>query len=351
MDTSDIDESFVPSPPSDSDAESSPPPLPVPTRGRADMLDTPRPLRAARFSAREGRWIQTSNCSRGIREPLPSWIRLVSWNVDFQTKNPKKRLMAALLYLQREVFRCQTATERPDPCCILLQEVSVGSFTMILTSEWVQRYFVVVPTSTDKWPASATYGTVTLVSRTVPVSNAFTIEFGNSSMMRNAIFVDVKLSVPAPPHTPRLSDGVVTVRVANTHLESLPQGAAARPTQLRLISEALQEYELRGGVVAGDMNAIGPSDATLAEDEGLMDAWQHGDDDEEGFTWGYQPREQPYPPARLDKVLFTTRGGFEVEEPERFGVGARTDYGDWISDHYGLMTTLHVVREDEEMEM
>ncbi|KAI6099776.1 Endonuclease/exonuclease/phosphatase [Pisolithus sp. B1] len=350
MDTSDIDESFVPSPPSDSDAESSPPPLPVPTRGRADTLDTPRTLHAARFSAREGRWIPTTNCSRGVREPLPTWIRLVSWNVDFQTKNAKKRLMAALLCLQREVFRCQTPNQRPNPCCILLQEVSVGAFTMILTNEWVQRYFVVVPTSTDQWPANATYGTVTLVSRTVPVSNAFTIEFGNSSMMRNAIFVDVKLGVPALPHAPRLSDGIVTVRIANTHLESLPRGAAARPMQLRLISEALQEYDLHAGVVAGDMNAIGPSDITIAEDVGLMDAWQHGDDDEEGFTWGYQPRER-YPPARLDKVLFTTRGGFEVEEPERFGVGARAESGDWISDHYGLMTTLHIVREDEGMEM
>lgn len=343
MDGSDIEESFIPSPPTDSDAESSPPPMPIPMRGRADV---PRPLRAARFSAREGRWIQTTNCARGIREPLPTRVRLVSWNVDFQTKGPKKRLMAALLHLQRQVLRCQTPAERPDPCCILLQEVCVGSFTMILTNEWVQRYFLVVPTSTDKWPAGATYGTVMLVSRTVPVSNAFTIEFSNSTMARNAIFVDLKLSVPAPPHSPRLSDGIVTVRVANTHLESLPRGAAARPMQLGLISEKLREYELRGGVVAGDMNAIGPSDMSIAEDVGLMDAWQHGDDEEEGYTWGYQPREQ-YPPGRLDKVLFTTRGGFAVEEPERFGIGAKTDYGDWISDHFGLATTLHVVREDE----
>ncbi|KAI6039904.1 Endonuclease/exonuclease/phosphatase [Pisolithus marmoratus] len=311
------------------------------------MFDTPRPLRAGRYSERERRWVQTSHCARGVREPLPSCLRLVSWNVDSQTKDPKKRLIAALVHLQREVFRCQTPAARPEPCCILLQEVSVGAFTMILTNDWVQRCFLVVPTSTDKWPAGARYGTVTLVSRTVPLSNAFTIDFGNSSMWRNAIFVDLKLNVPALPHTPRLSDGIVTVRIANTHLESLPMGEAARPMQLQLISEMLQEYDLRGGVVAGDMNAIGASDMTIVEDVGLIDAWERGDDDEEGFTWGYQPREQ-YPPARLDKVLFTTRGGLEVDEPKRFAVGARTDYGDWISDHFGLMTTLQVVRDGDE---
>ncbi|KAL4074909.1 Endonuclease/exonuclease/phosphatase [Scleroderma yunnanense] len=342
MDASDIDESFVPSPPSGSDTELSPPPLPVQVRGRVDMgRDVPRALRAVRYSSRKRRWMQTSNCANGIREPMPSWMRLVSWNVDFAAKNPKRRLIAALAYIQREVFRCMTPSERPEPCCILLQEVSISAFTMILTNEWVQRYFVVVPTSTDKWPYGATYGTVTLVSRTVPVSNAFTIDFGNSHMRRNALFVDVKLCVPVPPHMPRLSDGIVTVRIANTHLESLPVGEEARPLQLRLIAEALQEYELRGGVVAGDMNAIGESDVSLPEEVGLMDAWQHGDDDEEGYTWGYQPRSE-FPPGRLDKVLFTTRGGFEVETPERFGVEGRTESGEWISDHFGLMTTVHV---------
>lgn len=351
MDASDIDESFVPGPPSDSDTELSPAPLPVAVRGRPEMsLDVPRPLRAVRYSSHKRRWMQTSNCANGIREPMPSWMRLASWNVDFAAKNPKKRLVAALAYIQREVFGCRMPSERPDPCCILLQEVSVSAFTTILTNEWVQRYFVVVPSSTDKWPYSATYGTVTLVSRTVPVSNAFTIDFGNSQMRRNALFVDVKLCVPVSPHMPQLSDGIVTVRIANTHLESLPAGEQARPLQMRLIAESLQEYDLRGGVVAGDMNAIGPSDMTLPEECGLIDAWPNGDDDEAGLTWGYQPRNQ-YPPGRLDKVLFTTRGGFEVEVPERFGVGGRTESGEWISDHFGLKTTMYVQGQEDGMEV
>ncbi|KAF9238492.1 Endonuclease/exonuclease/phosphatase [Melanogaster broomeanus] len=309
------------------------------------MPDVPRPLRAVRYSAHNRRWAQTSHCAKGVKEPLPSSIRLVTWNVDFASKNPKKRLVGALTHIQHQVFGCKTPSERPEPCCILLQEVPIAAFTLILTNEWVQRCFIVVPSSTDKWPQGATYGTATLVARTVPVCGAFSIDFSNSRMQRNALFVDVKLAVPAPRVAPRLSDGIVTLRIANTHLESLPGGARARPEQLRIIAESLEEYDLRGGIVCGDMNAIGPSDSTIAEDVGLMDAWLGDDEEEQGYTWGYQPRCQ-FPPGRLDKILWMARGGLRVQEPERVGVGAKIATGDWISDHYGLVTNVHVVRQD-----
>lgn len=340
----DIDEPFIPSPPtelagSSSDTQQT---VPLPIRGRTNMLDIPRPLRAVRFSMHKKRWAQTSNCARGIKEPLPSSLRVLTWNIDFASRNPKKRLMAALEYIRQDVFKCKTTSERPEPSCILLQEVSAAAFTLILTNEWVQRSYLVAPSSTEKWPHGATYGSVTLVSRTVPVCGAFTIDFSNSDMGRNALFVDVKLAVPAPRHAPRLSDGIVQVRIANTHLESLPQGARARPEQLRLIAESLQEYDLHGGVVGGDMNAIGPSDVGIAEEVGLTDAWRGTDEDEAGFTWGYQPASQ-HPAARLDKLLWVARGGMEVEEPVRVGVGAKVG-NEWISDHYGLVTNVHVVR-------
>jgi len=52
-----------------------------------------------------------------------------------------------------------------------------------------------------------------------------------------------------------------------------------------VIAELLEEAGmLVGGVVCGDMNAIAPSDETLAEENGLMDAWKHerreGEDEE-----------------------------------------------------------------------
>ncbi|KAH7921037.1 hypothetical protein BV22DRAFT_1107402 [Leucogyrophana mollusca] len=345
MDLPSDDEPFVPSPPSDfyeSSSELSPPPLPVEIK-RPLAVDVPRPLRAVRYSSRKRRWAHTSNCAKGVREPLPSSLRLVSWNVDFMSQQPKKRLTAAISHIQHAVFECKTPSERPEPCCILLQEVDVSAFTAILNNEWIQRCFLVVPASTDHWPYKATYGNVTLVSRTLPVCGAFTIDFGNSDMRRNALFVDIKLSGPPPAdHAPT---GIVTIRIANTHLESLPIGARARPEQMKLIAEALEEDGIRGGVVAGDMNAIGPTDLTITQDVGLCDAWQGDEDDEEGYTWGYQPRCE-FPPGRLDKVLFTIRDGFEVEQPERIGIGEKIAHGKWISDHYGLVTSVHVEREE-----
>ncbi|KAH7915612.1 Endonuclease/exonuclease/phosphatase [Hygrophoropsis aurantiaca] len=249
---------------------------------------------------------------------------------------------AALRHIQQVVFECKTPSERPEPCCVLLQEVDVKVYTMILNHEWIQRCFLVVPSSTDHWPYRATYGNVTLISRTLPVCGAFTIDFGNSDMRRNALFVDIKLA--APPPADHVPSRIVTIRLANTHLESLPMGARARPVQMSLIAEMLEEDGIHGGVVAGDMNAIGPSDLTITQDVGLADAWQGDHDDEDGYTWGYQPRCK-FPPGRLDKVLFTIRDGFEVDQPERVGVGKKIG-GNWISDHYGLVTSVHVDREE-----
>ncbi|KAG2147562.1 Endonuclease/exonuclease/phosphatase [Suillus clintonianus] len=343
---SDFDEAFVPSPPSDfyeTEPDESPP-LPVRVRVRHEA-DAPIPLRAVRYSSRKKRWAQTSNCARGVREPLPSDIRLVTWNIDFAAADKKKRLLAALSHIQQHVLDCRTADERPDPCCILLQEVHASVFTQILNAEWVRRYFIVVPTSVDKWPDQAEYGNVTLVSRTIPVVNASTIVFSNSEMKRNAVFVDIKLSIPAHEDEPRLSGGIVTLRIANTHLESMPSGATARPRQLKLIAAALHGKGLFGGIVAGDMNAIGPTDEKIVEEAGLYDAWEGGDDDEESFTWGYQPAGR-FAPGRLDKVLSTGQEGFKVDEPERIGIDEAIGRGKWVSDHYGLVTRVHIVRED-----
>ncbi|KAG2146188.1 Endonuclease/exonuclease/phosphatase [Suillus bovinus] len=298
--------------------------------------DAQVPLRAVRYSSRKKRWAQTSNCARGVREPLPSTVRLVTWNLDFTASDKKKRLLAALSYIQQHVLDCRTTSERPEPCCIMLQEVHVSVFAEILNAEWVRRCFVVAPASVDKWPDQAVYGNVTLVSRTIPVVNVSTIAFSNSKMKRNAIFVDIKLSIPAHEDEPRLSGGIITLRVANTHLESMPEGAGARPRQLKLIATALRGRGMFGGIVAGDMNAIGPADETIVEAAGLYDAWEGDNDDEEGFTWGYQSAGR-LPPGRLDKVLTTGQEGFVVDQPERIGIGETIGRDKWVSDHYGLL--------------
>jgi len=270
-----------------------------------------------------------------INGRLPSTLRLLTWNVDFLTENASERLGAALGHIQRDVFRCR-AGEGPEPCCILLQEVHIEAFHVILDNEWVRQHFAIAPVSPDKWPPHAEYGNVTLVSRTIPISEVWSLEFESSAMSRNALLVDLKLSESD-------SDSrVVTLRVANTHLESLSLGEKVRPVQMGLIAKLLKEKGIDGGIVGGDMNAIGASDAGIARSVGLVDSWKGREEDEEGYTWGYQTSEE-YPPGRLDKILFTPGRRIEVEEPKMIGVGVTTVDDIWVSDHYGLITTVRML--------
>lgn len=137
------------------------------------------------------------------------------------------------------------------------------------------------------------------------------------------------------------------LRVVNTHLESLLAGTPLRVAQMNVIGGMLKETgRVVGGIVAGDMNAIAPSDATLAEQNGLLDAWEHGrrEGEEEGTTWGYQPRNR-FPPGRLDKILYTESDAFEVKDVRRVAVGLKMPGGDWVSDHYGLACRVEIRRE------
>lgn len=222
---------------------------------------------------------------------------------------------------------------------LILQE----AFRIILDNEWVQQYFIITPRKTEEWPQGAAYGNVTLTARTIPVCAAYSIEY-DSHMHRNALLVDLKLSTsPAKEWSKtQQKSRIVTLRVANTHLESLPQGATLRPKQLRAVAEALTETELVGGLVCGDMNAIGPSDNGLTERVGLQDAHEEGEEEEDGYTWGYQPSTE-FPPGRLDKILCTPMaGGYTVNQPKRIGLGLKTDKGQWVSDHCGLFTTVRI---------
>jgi tyrosyl-DNA phosphodiesterase 2 len=270
-----------------------------------------------------------------IVEPLPTRFRILTWNVDFATPQPVRRLKTALAYIQKDVFSCKSG-EAPDPCCILLQEVQVRAFQTILDNEWIRKHFAITPVTPERWPNASEYGNVTLVSHSIPACHAWSLEFANSRMSRNALLVDLKLSSPDRDNAP------VTIRVANTHLESLSEGAVARPLQMVLIAKLLKEKMLHGGIVGGDMNAIGRSDVPKVADAGLVDTWGGDDEDEDGYTWGFQPKSR-YPPGRLDKILITPDSGFMIEEPKKVGVGVRTADGEWTSDHYGLLTTVSVI--------
>jgi tyrosyl-DNA phosphodiesterase 2 len=315
------------------------------------------------FSETADKWSRTSYSQRKIQShSLPRNLTVISWNVDFMEDCLKARLSCVLDHIQKDVLQCGTVHSTPSPSVILLQEVHSQAFSTILAHAWVRKHFAITPVSSGSWPRGAWYGNVTLVSRNAELVVSSTVAFQNSTMARFALFTDVRVAAPCNSEATE-GDSEETaadiasavVRFANVHLESLPIGAKARPEQLAIVSTKLKDAssqpDLRGGVVAGDMNAIGESDIGLPARCGLSDAYTGAEDDERGFTWGYQPPCE-FPPGRLDKILYTPGGGLKVVALRRIGIGLKAQPDDqaanytdgiWTSDHYGLAAEVQLV--------
>ncbi|KAI0784261.1 Endonuclease/exonuclease/phosphatase [Abortiporus biennis] len=249
--------------------------------------------------------------------------------------NTRGRMVTALNYIQDDVL----LEDEQDRCCILFQEVDHDAYRALCEHKWVRDKFVILPED-EELPHS--YNVVTLVSKAIPVLRVQSLHFGNSTMGRSALLVDITLSVGKSSRSSwRKESSAVTCRIANTHLESLPTGVFARPYQLAAISSLLYQPGIHCGVVCGDMNTILPDDEDIHARAALADAW-YGSSEEEGYTWGYQPACQ-FPPGRLDRVFYTHNRRCMVRSPKRIGMGLRTARGHWVSDHYGLLTTVSVL--------
>lgn len=293
------------------------------------------PLTPISFSFVQGRWEHA--LPRVDR--APSSIKLVTWNVDYQSLNASERLVYILDHLRDNLASPRGPPGTPDPCCILLQEVAYNAFDAILCNSWVRTHFAVVPASPVMWPRDATYGNVTLIEHTIPLipmtpGAACSLVFGNSEMHRNALLVsiflrDLRTRDPRP----------MLLHLANTHLESLPPNGLARVQQLYQIAQVLCGSGNFACIVAGDMNVMNNSDAGINMFARLRDAYVGRED--EGYTWGFQPPTL-IPPGRLDRI-FVSDGAqcrVNVSSPQRIGVGWTTRFGRWLSDHYGLIATV-----------
>lgn len=313
-------------------------------------------LRLYRFRTRRGDWKHVPNVEKESQfanddprsRPLPSSLRIITWNVDLIKNVWQDRINGVLRHLQKVVESHDGKGEnegyKGDAFVVLLQEVTPRMLNFIRDDEWVRRAFAIVPLREDKWPRQAYYGNVTLVSKDLEVVQAQIVHFSLTTSQRTGLLVYVRMSSTGKREDSR------TICIANTHLESLPAGEHIRPKQLEALAQLLKlDENIEGGVVAGDMNSISKADRSLARKLGLKDAWRQGDSDPEGFTWGYQSLEEDkkYPPARLDKILYVPKRRYKVDEPQRIGVGLKVHVQEgeehWVSDHYGLLTTLHVV--------
>lgn len=216
------------------------------------------------------------------------------------------------------------------PAVIFLQEMESSDLDIIKSTPWIQTNYYVTDLSTRNWLDS--YGTITLIDRRLHISSVLRMCY-NSNMGRDALFVDLEDKAGS------------TLRLCNTHLESLPAYPPLRPDQVAIVSRALRDPTVDAGVVAGDFNAIEDFDLTLHAKNGLKDAYLESggeDPNEDGWTWGMQSskREQDaYGCKRLDKMLFC--GQIAIKTLERIGAGVKVEnIGQFVTDHLGLMANL-----------
>jgi len=165
-------------------------------------------------------------------------------------------------------------------------------------------------------------------------------------MERDGLFVDLRLRGK-------------TIRLCNTHLESLALEPAYRPHQIKLCAEYMRAHGVDGAVAAGDFNAIQDFDRSLHTQNGLKDAYLESggiEDDPAGHTWGQQAatrlRDQ-FGTSRMDKVYFC--GSLKLLSFEKFGAGVCVEAADergsivtlgfdepWVTDHLGVKAVFKV---------
>ncbi|KAH9945449.1 Endonuclease/exonuclease/phosphatase [Epithele typhae] len=268
---------------------------------------------------------------KSARTPVHS-LRVVTWNVDFMAPGAAPRMECILEHLRR-----RTLTEKPQPSCILLQELNKDSFATLLSDPWVREHYAITPSDPKYWPRGSSYGVATLVSRHARILSSSMLTYTGSCMGRGALFVDVEMCIPG-------GDGHRGVlRIANTHLESLPEGQRQRSVQLSAIARVLRAPGITAGLVGGDMNIISPADEPIGSIAGLADACR--DTSPKAFTWGHQPPTQ-YPPGRLDRV-YTLPGTLDTGRVKVIGKGLKTGRGAWASDHRGLAVLVTLRAYDE----
>jgi len=250
----------------------------------------------------------------------------------------------------------------PPANVIMLQEVTREAFEAILSDQWVKEYYQIVPSSPDEWapeprPRSygeesrrerkAEYGNVILVTRSLPVMRPRIIRFADTTEQRTAIAFDTFLSVPRNPRSTNTAPyrhekrTTARLRFACTQLESGQLGVFSRRHQLETVSSEIIDNRIDGAVLAGDMNVAHFGDIGMPQLVGLSDAETRAENDSTSFTWGYHPGRSGKQPCRRDKILYwQNRKRFWVNEIRTLGIGLKMRNGQYVTDHYGIMSSV-----------
>ncbi|KAL4732814.1 Endonuclease/exonuclease/phosphatase [Aspergillus similis] len=269
-------------------------------------------------------------------------IALYTWNIDFMLPFAAARMRPALAHLH-ELTRNLDPTVAP---VIFLQECTPSDLETITATPWVQDHFHVTDIDPTNW-ATTQYGTITLISKRVPVASVFRVHYSRTRMDRDALFVDITVG-----HEKR-------IRFCNTHLESMALDPPYRPSQMQMVAKYMHQDDIHAAVAAGDFNAIQPFDRTLHADNNLKDAFLElggKEDTPEGYTWGQQAstaQRAQFGCSRMDKVYFC--GSVKLLKFGRFGEGVLVE-GDeekrhivdlgfeepWVTDHLGVTAVFDI---------
>lgn len=254
-------------------------------------------------------------------------LRLVTWNVDSASPLARPRINAILTRI---------LSISPAADIIFLQELSRAAIAHILEDPRLRQDWL-LSDADDAISGGQSFKSMTLLSkaRFQTPGPVWRVNFP-SRYARDALCCDVFVPSPSSELTSR-------IRLINVHLDSLQIHPSLRPKQLSVATAYLQSAGQ--GVVAGDFNPVLPEDATLVEENDLVDAWSELRSGEDGFTWGVDG-DQPFPPIRMDKVavLGLKLQGIDVYHPETIKRGQEGDAGEEVpwSDHSGLSCTFGV---------
>jgi tyrosyl-DNA phosphodiesterase 2 len=270
-------------------------------------------------------------------------FRVITWNIDFMTLEPRARMSSALEYLETLV----DTVPKSSAIVIFLQEMTdsntehehlANDLRQLKNAPWIQERFYLTDIDKSRWKNS--YGQTTLIDRRLLVSSVSRLPF-ISEFSRDALLVDICLVSEEPKF----------LRLSNVHLDSMT--GSMRPIQWKALASFLQRPEegIEASIVAGDCNTTQPRDRTEPQENGFKDSYlELGgiEDDLTGATWGFQSLDaKRWGPSRLDKQVYC--GKVHVNSLERIGVGvevqdelARMKLVErgavtFVTDHYGLM--------------
>ncbi|EME87245.1 uncharacterized protein MYCFIDRAFT_65435 [Pseudocercospora fijiensis CIRAD86] len=262
-------------------------------------------------------------------------LALYSWNIDFMLPAAQSRMNKALSHLESMVAKTDASTAT----VIYLQECVESDLQTVSSNTWIRSNFALTDLSGNNWQ-SGHYGTISLVDKRLPITSCFRVHYSKTRMERDVLIVDVRIQQQS-------------IRLCNSHLESLALEPPFRIPQMKLIAEYMHDQSVDGAAVAGDFNAIQPFDKSLHSDNGLKDAYLElggREDDASGHTWGQQAatsQRERFGTSRMDKVYFV--GSLELLSFEKFGgdvcVEDQSEQDQivslgfdkpWITDHLGV---------------